>query len=115
MSDPRPFHGLEIAAGAAVYEGRPIALSGKELKLLDILMRHDPRPVSFEEMLGHLYGAPDEPEPRIVGVFGRKLGARLHAATGGMITITGDRGDRLALSVFDPDPPRFPTAAARRA
>ena len=115
MSDIPPFHGLEVAAGSATYKGTPIALTGKEFSVLEILMRHDPAPVSFADMLHHLYGGMDDPELRIVGVFGQKLGRKLRDVTGGMISVTGDRGDRLSLHVFDTDPPRFPQASALRA
>jgi len=115
MSDIQPFHGLEIASGSVLYNGVPISLTGKEFRILENLMRHSPHPVTFADMLHHLYGGMDDPELRIVGIFGLKLGKKLHAATGGMISVAGHQGDRLSLWVFDADPPRFPEASALRA
>ena len=62
--------------------GARINFTGKEYKILELLMLHKNRPVTKEMFLNHLYGGMDEPEVKIVDVFICKLRKKLTSATG---------------------------------
>jgi two-component system cell cycle response regulator CtrA len=63
--------------------GARINFTGKEYKMLELLMLHKDRPVTKEMFLNHLYGGMDEPEVKIVDVFICKLRKKLTSASGG--------------------------------
>jgi two-component system cell cycle response regulator CtrA len=62
--------------------GARINFTGKEYKMLELLMLHKDRPVTKEMFLNHLYGGLDEPEVKIVDVFICKLRKKLTRASG---------------------------------
>jgi two-component system cell cycle response regulator CtrA len=62
--------------------GARINFTGKEYKMLELLMLHKDRPVTKEMFLNHLYGGMDEPEVKIVDVFICKLRKKLTRASG---------------------------------
>jgi two-component system, cell cycle response regulator CtrA len=60
-----------------------VNLTGKEYKMLELLMLHKDRPVTKEMFLNHLYGGMDEPEVKIIDVFICKVRKKLAAASRG--------------------------------
>ena len=64
-------------------EGRPLALTGKEYGVLELLSLRKGTTLTKEMFLNHLYGGMDEPEPKIIDVFVCKLRKKLTKATGG--------------------------------
>src|SRR5689334_1195783 len=67
----------------AEVEGRPLALTGKEYGVLELLSLRKGTTLTKEMFLNHLYGGMDEPEPKIIDVFVCKLRKKLNKATGG--------------------------------
>jgi two-component system cell cycle response regulator CtrA len=63
--------------------GARINFTGKEYKMLELLMLHKDRPVTKEMFLNHLYGGMDEPDAKIVDVFICKMRKKLTNALGG--------------------------------
>ena len=63
--------------------GAPINFTGKEYKMLELLMLHRDKPVTKEMFLNHLYGGMDEPEVKIIDVFICKVRKKLTNASGG--------------------------------
>jgi two-component system cell cycle response regulator CtrA len=63
--------------------GARINFTGKEYKMLELLMLHNDRPVTKEMFLNHLYGGMDEPDAKIVDVFICKMRKKLTNALGG--------------------------------
>jgi two-component system, cell cycle response regulator CtrA len=63
--------------------GARINFTGKEYKMLELLMLHKDRPVTKEMFLNHLYGGMDEPEVKIIDVFICKLRKKLTNASRG--------------------------------
>jgi two-component system, cell cycle response regulator CtrA len=61
--------------------GARINFTGKEYKMLELLMLHKDRPVTKEMFLNHLYGGMDEPEVKIIDVFICKLRKKLANAS----------------------------------
>lgn len=57
-------HGLELdpSCGVVTRDGRPVELTGHELRILSYLMHHPGRIVSQDELMDHVY-AFDEPRP----------------------------------------------------
>jgi DNA-binding response OmpR family regulator len=74
--------GLEIRPDEflALAEGRPIALTVRELSLLCALARRSGRIVSREELYAVVWARPFRKEERSVDVYVRKLRAKLEAA-----------------------------------
>jgi DNA-binding response OmpR family regulator len=77
--------GLEIRPGEyiALANGRPIALTVRELSLLAALARRAGRIVSREELYAVVWGRPFRKEERSVDVYVRKLRAKLEEALPG--------------------------------
>ena len=63
--------------------GARVSFTGKEYKMLELLMLHKDKPVGKEMFLNHLYGGMDEPEVKIIDVFICKLRKKLTSASGG--------------------------------
>jgi two-component system, cell cycle response regulator CtrA len=64
-------------------DGRPVHLTGKEYRILELLSRRKGTTLTKEMFLDHLYGGMDEPEIKIIDVFICKLRKKLAQATGG--------------------------------
>jgi DNA-binding response OmpR family regulator len=77
--------GLEIrpAEFLALADGRPLALTVRELNLLAALARRSGRIVSREELYAVVWRRPFRKEERSVDVYVRKLRAKLEAALPG--------------------------------
>jgi len=57
--------------------GRPVALTGKEYAILELLVLRKGMVITKEAFLNHLYGGMDEPEMKIIDVFVCKLRKKL--------------------------------------
>jgi len=88
----------------AEVEGRPVALTGKEYGVLELLSLRKGTTLTKEMFLNHLYGGMDEPEPKIIDVFVCKLRKKLTKATGGdnYIETVWGRGYTLRDPVLEP-------------
>lgn len=62
---------------------KPVHLTGKEYRILELLSRRKGTTLTKEMFLDHLYGGMDEPEIKIIDVFVCKLRKKLAQATGG--------------------------------
>ena len=62
---------------------KPVHLTGKEYRILELLSRRKGTTLTKEMFLDHLYGGLDEPEIKIIDVFICKLRKKLAQATGG--------------------------------
>jgi DNA-binding response OmpR family regulator len=73
---------LEIRPGdfVAIADGRPLALTVRELSLLAALARRSGRIVSREELYAVVWGRPFRKSDRSVDVYVRKLRNKLEAA-----------------------------------
>jgi two-component system, cell cycle response regulator CtrA len=63
--------------------GARVNFTGKEYKMLELLMLHKDRPVTKEMFLNHLYGGMDEPDAKIIDVFICKMRKKLTSASRG--------------------------------
>ena len=74
--------------------GTPVYLTGKEYKMLELLMLRKGTTITKEMFLNYLYGGMDEPESKIVDVFMCKLRKKLATASGdeGFIETVWSRG-----------------------
>src|SRR5579863_6890054 len=88
----------------AEVEGRPLALTGKEYGVLELLSLRKGTTLTKEMFLNHLYGGMDEPEPKIIDVFVCKLRKKLTKETGGdnYIETVWGRGYTLRDPVLEP-------------
>jgi two-component system, cell cycle response regulator CtrA len=71
--------------------GARVNFTGKEYKMLELLMLHKDRPVTKEMFLNHLYGGMDEPEAKIIDVFICKMRKKL---------ISGSRGKNFIETIW---------------
>jgi two-component system, cell cycle response regulator CtrA len=74
---------VNLDSRLAEVQGRPLALTGKEYGVLELLSLRKGTTLTKEMFLNHLYGGMDEPEPKIIDVFVCKLRKKLSKATGG--------------------------------
>ena len=74
--------------------GTPVYLTGKEYKMLELLVLRKGTTITKEMFLNYLYGGMDEPESKIVDVFMCKLRKKLATASGdeGFIETVWSRG-----------------------
>jgi two-component system cell cycle response regulator CtrA len=81
----------------AEVEGRPLALTGKEYGVLELLSLRKGTTLTKEMFLNHLYGGMDEPEIKIIDVFICKMRKKLADASDGKdyIETVWGRGYRL--------------------
>jgi two-component system cell cycle response regulator CtrA len=64
-------------------DNRPLALTAKEYRILELLSLRKGTVLTKEMLLDHLYAGTDEPELKIIDVFVCKLRKKLAQATGG--------------------------------
>ncbi len=76
---------LEVNLDARTVEvdGKPVHLTGKEYKILELLSLRKGTTLTKESFLNHLYGGMDEPEVKIIDVFICKLRKKLEEMTDG--------------------------------
>lgn len=74
---------VNLDSRIAEVDGRPLALTGKEYGVLELLSLRKGTTLTKEMFLNHLYGGMDEPEPKIIDVFVCKLRKKLMRSTGG--------------------------------
>jgi two-component system cell cycle response regulator CtrA len=75
---------VDLDAKTADINGEPLALSGKEYQILELLCLRKGSTLTKETFLNHLYdGVDEEPEPKIIDVFVCKLRKKLSAASNG--------------------------------
>ncbi|HEV2559272.1 MAG TPA: response regulator transcription factor [Microvirga sp.] len=74
---------IRPAAQRAEVAGKPIPLTGKEYKMLELMAQRQGSTITKEMFLAHLYGGMDEPEMKIIDVFICKLRKKLADASGG--------------------------------
>jgi two-component system, cell cycle response regulator CtrA len=78
---------LNLDSKTVEISGARVNFTGKEYKMLELLMLHKDRPVTKEMFLNHLYGGMEEPEIKIIDVFICKLRKKLTNASGGKVFI----------------------------
>jgi two-component system cell cycle response regulator CtrA len=93
-------------------DNRPLALTAKEYRILELLSLRKGTVLTKEMLLDHLYAGTDEPELKIIDVFVCKLRKKLAQATGGnhYIETVWGRG----YSLRDPTEAAVPKSAGRR-
>ena len=89
---------------------KPVHLTGKEYRILELLSRRKGTTLTKEMFLDHLYGGRDEPEIKIIDVFICKLRKKLARATGGTHYIETVWGRGYVLR----DPPANPSLPKTR-
>jgi two-component system cell cycle response regulator CtrA len=93
-------------------DNRPLALTAKECRILELLSLRKGTVLTKEMLLDHLYAGTDEPELKIIDVFLCKLRKKLAQATGGnhYIETVWGRG----YSLRGPTEPAVSKSAGRR-
>jgi two-component system, cell cycle response regulator CtrA len=71
---------LNLGSREVSVAGRPVALTGKEYAILELLTLRKGVVLTKEAFLNHLYGGMDEPEVKIIDVFICKLRKKLAQA-----------------------------------
>ena len=90
---------LNLASHQALVNGKPVHLTTKEYKILELLLLRKNLVVSKEGFLTHLYGGMDEPMQKIVDVFICKLRRKLTlAGCEDMIRTVWGRGHMLRVN-----------------
>ncbi len=74
---------VNLDARTVEVGGKPLHLTGKEYKILELLSLRKGTTLTKEMFLNHLYGGMDEPEVKIIDVFICKLRKKLEDAAGG--------------------------------
>ena len=74
---------VHLDARTVEVGGKPLHLTGKEYKILELLSLRKGTTLTKEMFLNHLYGGMDEPEVKIIDVFICKLRKKLEDAAGG--------------------------------
>lgn len=74
---------VNLDARTVEVAGKPLHLTGKEYKILELLSLRKGSTLTKEMFLNHLYGGMDEPEVKIIDVFICKLRKKLEDAAGG--------------------------------
>ena len=74
---------IKMSDRTAEVDGAPLALTGREYAVLELLALRKGATVSKDQFLTHLYGGVDEPELKIIDVFVCKLRRKIAKATGG--------------------------------
>jgi two-component system cell cycle response regulator CtrA len=74
---------IKMAERSAEVDGAPLALTGREYSVLELLALRKGATVNKEQFLTHLYGGVDEPDLKIIDVFVCKLRRKIAKATGG--------------------------------
>jgi two-component system cell cycle response regulator CtrA len=74
---------IKMAERSAEVDGTPLALTGREYSVLELLALRKGATVNKEQFLTHLYGGVDEPDLKIIDVFVCKLRRKIAKATGG--------------------------------
>ena len=92
---------LDLRHRVLQIAGRRIELTGRELGLLELLMRHAGRVVTRTEILDQVWGMHFDPESNVIEVHMRRLREKLGDAAGALETVRG-QGYRLAISEASP-------------
>jgi DNA-binding response OmpR family regulator len=87
---------LDLRHRVLQISGRRIELTGRELGLLELLMRHAGRVVTRTEILDQVWGMHFDPESNVIEVHMRRLREKLGEAASSLETVRG-QGYRLAL------------------
>ncbi len=74
---------VNLDARTVEVGGKPLHLTGKEYKILELLSLRKGTTLTKEMFLNHLYGGMDEPEVKIIDVFICKLRKKLEDAADG--------------------------------
>src|SRR5215469_8707429 len=74
---------VNLETGVVSVNDKPVHLTGKEYRVLELLSRRKGTTLTKEMFLDHLYCGMDEPEIKIIDVFVCKLRKKLAQATGG--------------------------------
>ncbi|MBK66938.1 MAG: DNA-binding response regulator [Rickettsiales bacterium] len=74
---------VNLDARTVEVGGKPLHLTGKEYKILELLSLRKGTTLTKEMFLNHLYGGMDEPEVKIIDVFICKLRKKLEEAADG--------------------------------
>src|SRR6202040_1150140 len=74
---------VNLDAKTVEVDGSRVHLTGKEYQMLELLSLRKGTTLTKEMVVGHLYGAMDEPELKIIDVFTAKLRKKLANASRG--------------------------------
>jgi two-component system, cell cycle response regulator CtrA len=74
---------VHLDSRSVEVDGKPLAFTGKEYGMLELLSLRKGTTVTKEMFFNHLYGGKDEPELKIIDVFVCKLRKKLSQAAGG--------------------------------
>jgi two-component system cell cycle response regulator CtrA len=83
--------------------GRPMRLTSRERRILEVLAAHKGTTVTKEFLLKHLYGGAKEPDIKVIDVFICNLRRKLALASGGESFIHTIWGQGYALRDPSPD------------
>lgn len=74
---------VNLKGQAVAVNGKPVALTGREYQILELLARKKGTTLTKEMFLDHLYAGGPEPDPKIIDVLVCKLRKKLMQASGG--------------------------------
>lgn len=102
---------IDLNAKTCRIEDRPLHLTGKEFKMLELMALRTGATITKDQFLNHLYGGMDEPELKIIDVFICKIRNKLRkfGASYQIETIWG-RGYRLVSEITARSVPERPKA-----
>ncbi len=83
---------VDLASRSVTIDGKPLHVTGKEYRILELLSLRKGMTLTKETFLDHLYGGMDEPEQKIIDVFICKLRKKIAAVAGldhGIQTVWG--------------------------
>ena len=86
---------LDLRHRVLQVQGRRIELTGRELGLLEVLMRHAGRVVTRTEILDQVWGMHFDPESNVIEVHMRRLREKLGESASALETVRG-QGYRMA-------------------
>jgi two-component system cell cycle response regulator CtrA len=72
---------IDLSTRAVEIDGKPLKVTGKEYRILELLSLRKGRALTKQMLLDHLYGGMDEPEQKIIDVFICKLRKKIAAVT----------------------------------
>ena len=102
---------LDLERREVTANGIPVALTGKEFELLQLLVLRKNLILTKDAMLNQLYGGLDEPEVKIIDVFICKIRKKLaRAGLDNVIATVWGRGYTIQVARPGHDAPEFPRA-----
>lgn len=69
---------VDFSGYSATYEGQPVDVKPKEIKLLQLLINHEGQALTREQILNQLWGLEEAPIDRVIDVYVKNLRKKLH-------------------------------------